>query len=128
MFDSESEEVDYSNKGFEKVIANFMGIEIVCSTYGSFFSSKLQLYKHLKAGYAGAVQATLFPPTQPPSPIPIVESKVIISLLGLGLAFQNWTYVTTSITLVSHLLLPDLDPTATACLNTSCGVILIDKA
>lgn len=37
-------------------------------------------------------------------------------------------YATTSITLVSHLLSPDLDPAATACLDTDCGVTLVDKA
>ena len=55
IFDPEGEEVDYSDKGFEEVIANFVGIETVCSKCSSSFSSKLQLHKHLKAGCAGAV-------------------------------------------------------------------------
>ena len=127
-FDPEGEEVDYSNEGFEEVIANFVEIETVCSKCSSSFPSKSQLHKHLKAGCAGAVQATPLPPTQPASPIPIIESKAIIPSLRSGLAFRGWTYATTSITLVPHLLPPDLDPAATVCLDTGCGVTLVDKA
>lgn len=126
-FDPEGKEVDYFDEGFEEVIANFVGIETVCSKCSSSFRSKLQLHKHLKAGCTGAVQVTPLPPTQPPSPITIVKSNAIIPLLESGLAFQGWTYTTTSITLVPHLLSPDLDPAATACLDTGCGVTLIDK-
>ena len=127
-FDSEGEEVDYSDKGFEEVIANFVGIETVCSKCSFSFPSKSQLHKHLKAGCAGAVQAMPLPPTQPASPIPIIESKTIIPLLGSGLAFQGWTYVTASVTLVPQLIPPDSDPAATACPDTDCGVTLVDKA
>ena len=88
-FDPEGEEVDYSDEGFEEVIANFVGIETVCSKCSSSFPSKSQLYKHLKVGCAGAVQATPLPPTQSISPIPIIESKAIIPSLGSGLAFRG---------------------------------------
>ncbi len=121
-------EVDYSDKGFEEVIANFVRIETVCSKCSSFFSSKLQLHKYLKAGCVKAVQPIPRPPTQPTLPIPIVESKAVIRLLGLGLAFQGWTYATTSIMQVPHLFSLGLDLAATACLDTGCGVTLIDKA
>ncbi len=126
-FDLEGEEVDYCDEDFEEVIDNFVGIETVCSKCSSSFPSKSQLHKHLKAGCAGVVQATPLPPTQPALPIPIVESKAIIPSLGSGLAFRGWTYATASITLVPHLLPPTLDPAATACLDTGCGVTLIDK-
>ena len=109
------------------MIANFVGIETVCSKCSSSFPSKSQLHKHLKAGCVGAVQATPLPPTQPASPIPIIESKAIIPSLGSGLAFRGWTYAITSITLVPHLFSPDLNPPATACLDTGCGVTLVDK-
>lgn len=88
--DPEDEEVDYLDKGFKKVIANFVGIEIDCSKCSSSFFSKSQLQNYLKASYVEAVQAILFLPTQPVSPIPIVESKAIILSLGSGLAFRSW--------------------------------------
>lgn len=62
-FDPKGKEVDYSDEGFEEVIANFVGIETVCSKCSSFFPSKSLLHKHLKTGCAGAVQATPLPPT-----------------------------------------------------------------
>lgn len=40
----------YLNKGYDKVIVNFVGIEIICLNYCSFFSSKSKLHKHVKAG------------------------------------------------------------------------------
>ena len=110
------------------MIANFVGIETVCSKCSSFFPSKSQLHKYLKAGCAGAVQAMPLPSTQPASPIPIVESKAIIQLLESGLAFRGWTYTTASVTLIPYFLPPELDPAATACLDTGCGVTFIDKA
>ena len=125
--DPEAEEVDYSDEGFEEVIANFVGIKTGYSKCSSSFPFKSQLHKHLKAGCAEAVQVTPLSFTQPASPISIVESKAIIQSLRSGLAFRGWTYATPSITLVPHFFLSDLDPTATACHDTSCGVTLIDK-
>ena len=87
--DPKGEKVDYLDEGFEEVIANFVGIETGCSKYSSSFPSKSQLHKHLKTGCVGAVQATPLPPTQPVSPIPIVESKAIIPSLGSGLTFRG---------------------------------------
>lgn len=88
-FDSVDKEVNYSEKSFEEVIINFVGIEIVCLPCNSSFFSKLQLHKHLKAGYTKVMQAMSFIPTQPALSIFIVKLKVIISLLGLNLAFRG---------------------------------------
>lgn len=40
-FDADNKKVDYSDEGFEKVIANFVGIKKVCSKCSSSFLSKL---------------------------------------------------------------------------------------
>lgn len=42
--------VDYFDESFDEMVANFIGIEAVCLKCSSFFSSKSQLHKHLKAG------------------------------------------------------------------------------
>lgn len=47
--------------------------------------------------------------------------------MGSGLAFRGWIYATAAVTLVSQVLLLESDPSATACLNTGCGVIFVDK-
>lgn len=86
-FDSIGEKVNYFNKDFKEVIANFVGIETVYLRYNSSFSFKLQLYKYLKASCVGTIQTTLFSLTQSILSISIVELKVIIPSLGLGLVF-----------------------------------------
>ena len=50
------------------------------------------------------------------------------SAMGLDLAFQKWTYATAAVTLLPQVLPLKLDPGATACLDTGCGVSFIDKA
>ena len=57
-FDPKGKEVDYCDKDFKEVIANFVRIETVFSKCSSSFPSRLQLHKHLKAGCAGAMKAT----------------------------------------------------------------------
>ena len=47
--------------------------------------------------------------------------------MGSGLAFREWTYATAAVTLVPQVMPLDSDPSATACLDTGCGVTLVDK-
>lgn len=61
--DPKSKEVDYLDKGFKEVIANFVRIKIDCSKCSFFSPFKLQLHKHLKAGCTGVIQATPLPST-----------------------------------------------------------------
>lgn len=82
-----SKKVDNFDKNFKEVIANFIGIETVCLRCNSSFSFKLQLYKHLKAGCIGVVQATLLSLTQFTLLIFIVELKAIVPSLRSGLVF-----------------------------------------
>lgn len=88
ILDSEDKEADYSDGDFKEVVANFVRVEMVYSKYSSSFPSKLQLHKHLKVGYTRVVQATPLFPTQTTLLVSITESKVIMSLLGLDLAFR----------------------------------------
>ena len=47
--------------------------------------------------------------------------------MGSGLAFRGWTYATAAVTLLPQVLPLELDLSATAYLDTGCGVTLIDK-
>ena len=47
--------------------------------------------------------------------------------MGSGLAFQGWTYANAAVTLVPRVLPLKTNPSATACLDTGCGVTLVDK-
>ena len=62
------------------------------------------------------------------SPIPIIASKAVYHSFGSGLAFKGWTYATATITLTPEYLLPDSNPELIPCLDTRCGVTLVDKS
>lgn len=51
------------NKNFDKIVANFVKIEEICSKYGLFFPFKSQLNTHFKAGCTRMMQAIFFPST-----------------------------------------------------------------
>lgn len=87
MFEAEKKEVNYLNKGFDKVVVNFVGIKTVCIKYNISFSSKFKLHKHLKAGYVEIIQALFFLLTCSILPIFIIKSKSIPEFLGSGLIF-----------------------------------------
>ena len=48
--EQESKEVQYSDKGFDKVNANFVGVEASCGKCRASFFSKSRLHKHFKDG------------------------------------------------------------------------------
>lgn len=47
----EEKEIQYSDKGFDKVDAHFINIEISYGKFEALFSSKSRLHKHLKNSY-----------------------------------------------------------------------------
>ena len=47
--------------------------------------------------------------------------------MGSGLAFRGWTYATAAVTLLPQVLPLESDLSATACLDTGCGMTLVDK-
>lgn len=49
MLKTEMEEVSYLNKGYDKVVVNFIKIKTVCFRYHVSFFSKSKLYKYIKA-------------------------------------------------------------------------------
>ena len=86
-FEQESEEVQYFDEGFDKVDANFVGIESSFGKYGAPFSSKSLLHKHLKDGCVSPLLPLLPDTPAPTSPIPIITSKSVVPAMGPGLAF-----------------------------------------
>ena len=123
----EGEEVEYSDEEFDKVDANFVGLESLCGKCGAPFSSKSWLHKHLKGGYISSLQPLISGALAPNSPIPIITSKSVVPAMGSGLAFRGWTYATPVVTFLPQVLPLESYPSATACLNTGCGVTLVDK-
>ena len=126
-FNHESEEVQYSDEGFDEVDANFVDFETSCGKCGAPFSSKSRLYKHLKGDCISSLQPSIFGAPTPNSPNSIITSKSVVPAMGSVLAFRGWTYATAAVTLLPQVLPLESDPSATACLDTGCGVTLVDK-
>lgn len=88
MLEYEAKEIQYSDKGFDEVDTNFMGIGSSYRKYGSPFFSKSQMHKYLKEGCTGLVQTPLPTLPTPALPIPMIELKAIVLAMRSGLAFQ----------------------------------------
>ena len=125
-FDADGEDVTYSDEGFDEVVVNFVGIKTSCLKCHSSFPSKSKLHKHIKVGCVGETLPSSS--TQPSSSIHVIASMAVHQSFGSGLAFRGWTYATTAITLDPHHLPQDTNPKSTACLDTGCGVTLVDKS
>lgn len=125
MLEAKIEDMIFLDKGFDEVIVSFVGIETVYSKCDSSFSSKSKLHKQIKNGYIGETLPSFS--TQPSLFISIIILKAIHQSLGLGFKFKGWIYNTTSITIASKCLSPDFDLDSTACLDTGCGVIFVNK-
>lgn len=86
-FNTDGEDVTYSDEGFDKVIINFVGIEISYSKCYSSFPSKSKLHKYIKTGCIK--EALPSSSTQPSSSIPIIASMAVHQSFGSGLAFRG---------------------------------------
>lgn len=84
-----TKEVQYSNKNFDKIDANFMEIKLLYRKYESLFFSKSQLYKHLKEDCISLLQPLLPVLPMPALSIPIMESKAVMPAISLALAFRG---------------------------------------
>lgn len=124
-FDTDREDIAYSDKGFNKVVVNFVRIKTSYLKYHSSFFSKSKLYKHIKTGCIREVLTSSF--TQLSSSILVIASTAIYQLFDLSLAFRSWIYATIAITLDPHRLPQNSDPESMACFDTGCKVTLIDK-
>lgn len=124
-FDSDREDIANSNKGFDKVVVNFVGIETLYSKCYSFFLSKSKMHKHITIGCLK--EALPFFSTWLLLSISIIAFMAIYQSFGSGLVFKGWTYAITAITLDSYCLPQNSDPKLMVCLDTDSGVTFIDK-
>lgn len=125
MFKEEKGDVSYLNKGFDKILLNFVGIKTICLKCCSSFLLKPKLHKYVKAGYVEKVSFSSS--AQPSLSIPIIMSKAIHQFLGSSFAFRSWTYATTSITLTPEHLPLNSNLDSTVCYDTGCGVTLVNQ-
>lgn len=118
----------YTNEGFEELLVNFVRIKSTYDCYGIFFQSCLSLHKYIKAScrsqrivdFADTSSTFFFSR-------PIFISMANLSTSGSGLIFRRQSYATNSITFDLALLLASGNHNSSICLDTSCGVILVDR-
>lgn len=53
IFEDKSNNLTYSDKGFNKIAVNFVATETLCTKCCATFPSRLKLYNHWKTGYLG---------------------------------------------------------------------------
>lgn len=121
----EKKDITYSDKGFDKVIINFVGIKTAYLKCHTSFPSKSKLHKHIKASCIEENLLALF--AQLFSSISVIVSKAMQQFLGSGLIFKGWTYAITSIIFIPKHLLLYLDLESITCFDTDCRVTLINK-
>ncbi len=126
--DLDAENFYFTNKGYNELQVNFVGIESMYNRYSASFQSCSALYRHIKLG-CNALERIAVPEmsSYPSSLRPILCSAAKLSAPGSGLAFRGWSYATTSITFDLALLPAISDPDTSVCLDTGCRVSLVDK-
>lgn len=118
----------FTNEGYDKLQVNFVGIESMYDCCSASFQSRSALHRYIKSR-CNALERIAVPETgsYPSSPRPILCSAAKMSAPGSVLAFRGWSYATTSITFDPALLPAISDPDTSVCLDTGCGVSLVDK-
>ena len=121
-------ETYYTNEPYDKLQVNFVGIESICDRCTAAFPSRSALHKHIRTGCVPLREAIAETGSGLSSARPILKSTAKLSAPGSGLAFRGWSYVTTSITFDPTALPSLTDPDGSVCLDTGCGVTLVDRA
>ena len=100
----------------------------MCDRCLASFQSRSALHRHIKSRCNALEKITVAETgSDPTSPRPVLCSAAKLSAPGSGLAFRGWSHATTSITFDPALLPAISDPDTSVCLDTGCGVSLVDK-
>lgn len=100
----------------------------MCDCYSTSFQSHFTFHRYIKSGCnifgrVFVVETGL----DPPFSRPVFHFVAKLSAPGFGLAFRGWSYTTTPITFNPAILPAIGDPNTLECLDTGCGVSLVDK-
>lgn len=86
-FEDKDDKLTYLDEGFDKIAANFVRIETLCSRYYTTFPSRSKLHNYLKSDYLEMFLFSL--PTQATLSIPIIASKTVHQSFNFGLVFRG---------------------------------------
>lgn len=116
----------YIIEGINEVFVNFLNLELRFEKYKLTFFSKFLLYKYLKLSCAkqnqtnNAASALIF------ELFPVIKSTFGTEIVGSRYTFKNQNYTIAIICLTFYQISLQTNITFLYCLDTSCGVILID--
>lgn len=79
----------YSDESFNKIVVNFVKIEVLYTKYRVIFFSRLKVHNYRKSSCLELTLSSLL--TSATSSIPIIASKAVYQSFGSGLAFTGWT-------------------------------------
>lgn len=117
----------YTNKGYQELQINFVGIKSSCHYYNTFFQSRSTLYKYVKEG-CKILKVTAYSETAILLSLqPIIKSVAKLSAPGSKLAFRGQNFATTVV--MSDLTLPPIkhNSYSLVCLNTGYEVTLVNR-
>ena len=117
----------YASNYDGEAFVNFHGIESVCSIYHQSFLFRSLLHKHLKAACLPGNLSHSQARTSLPTSLPIQISKSTLDSIGSDLTFRSGIYATASVTFSSHAVLLQSDLVASCCLDTGCGMTLVNR-
>ena len=125
----------YSPSSHDQQFAGFVGIETFCRNCDKSFPSKSRLHKHLRSGCSSKplkdfapspkdLLANLGEPetiSQAVGEPRIVESSASTADQGTGFGFRSWNYA------MAKVRLTKIGEEDDVCLDTGCGVTLVDR-
>ena len=120
-------ETYYTNKPYDKLQVNFVGIKSICDQCTAAFSFQSTLDKHIRTGCIPLQESIAEIGSDFSSARPNLKCIAKLSVPGSGLPLRDWSYVTTSITLDLTASPSLIDTNSAVCLDTGCGVTLVDR-
>lgn len=100
----------------------------MCDCCSTSFQSCSAFHRHIKSGY-NTLGKIAIAKTGLDSPFPrlVFYSTAKLYFPSSGLTFRGWSYAATPITFDLAILLAIGNPNTLVCLDTGCGVSLVDK-
>ncbi len=142
ILEEEGEREYYMDEEQYNFFVGFVGVETVGANCKKVFSSKTILHKQLVVCFHlltntishsvpvqapdTATVATFLTPNPAPLNISVIRSVSTPAGFSTGFSFRGWSYATVAVAF-SPTTYNDADPDSRGCLDTGCGVTLIDR-
>lgn len=82
----------------------------------------------MRNNYTSLIRSLLLTVPKPALPIFIIESKVVMPAMRLGLVFQRYIYAAVAVTLIFQVFFLKSDSSTTTCLDREYNITFIHRA